>query len=109
MKFHPSHPPSGDVGYGDSVSGLLADAEAGEEGIEDIIGTDFSSDLAEVIQCVPQVAGGPFVAESIAIGLLGHSKRFLGALEGLLAACGGGGDHFGGFFALLEDPVGDGI
>jgi hypothetical protein len=31
---------------------LLADAEAGEEGIEDVIGADFSGDLTEVIQCM---------------------------------------------------------
>ena len=31
---------------------LLADAEAGEEGIEDVIGTNFSGDLTEVIQCM---------------------------------------------------------
>ena len=48
-----------------------------------------------------QVAGGPFVTEAVAIGLAGHFDRFAGALECLLAASGGGGDHFGGFLALL--------
>jgi hypothetical protein len=39
-------PPSGDGGYEESVDRLLADTEAREEGIEDVIGTDFPGDLA---------------------------------------------------------------
>jgi hypothetical protein len=40
------------VATGRKEQELLADAEAGEEGIEDVIGADFSGDLTEVIQCM---------------------------------------------------------
>ena len=54
--------------------GLLADAEFGEDGLEDVVGGDLAGDLAEVVDYAADVLGDEVAREVHAKGALGIAK-----------------------------------
>ena len=50
--------------------GLLADAEFGEDGLEDVVGGDVAGDLAEVVDYAADVLGDEVAREVLVEGVL---------------------------------------
>ncbi len=71
------------------INQLLADAEAGEDGGEDLGGGDLAGDLAEVVDGFAEVLGYEFAGEVLGEGVDG-AGRGLGGVEECLRMSGVG-------------------
>ena len=65
---------------------LLADAELGEDGLEDVGGGDFAGDLAEVVEDAADVLAEEVRRGVRAHGSAGIGEGFVGALESRVVA-----------------------
>ena len=61
---------------------LLAYAESGEDGVEDVVGGDVAGDFAEVVEDAAEVLADKVSGEVVGECLLGIAKCVIGAIEG---------------------------
>jgi hypothetical protein len=66
----------------------LANAESRENAIEDIVGIDFTGDLADGVQCSSKFHGNQFFSQAIGDQLPGTGDTLFCLPNGLLAATG---------------------
>lgn len=63
------------------IQRLLADAEVGEDVVEDVVGGDFASDFAEVVKDAANIRTDKIRRSVIAEGSEGYIEALLGAIK----------------------------